>query len=348
MYIFISYLMITAMSLLMTSSYTEARTITDSAGREVQIPDTISKVYTAGPPAAIITYMLAPDKMTGWPRAHHAYERPYINEKYRDLPVTGRLTGRGSTANLERVLGLQPDLILDFGSIRETYVNLADRTQQQTGIPYILIDGRFENTPQALRQLGEVFGTAERGEELATYAENLLESIDAHVATIPEDERPRIYLARGPQGLETGVAGSINTEIIERAGGLNVADYGPEMAMQRNLISMSVEEILDLDPDIILTYDRQFYDVVFQDPLWQQVRAVKNKAVYFAPSAPFGWIDRPPSINRLMGLKWLSGLLYPEHFSFDLETEVRAFYRLFYQVEVSDADLAQLIAWSRY
>ncbi len=322
--------------------------VTDSAGRTVTVPDTITRIYAAGPPASIITYMLAPEKLTGWPRAHHAYERPFINEAYRDLPVTGRLTGRGSTANLEVVIGLNPDLILDFGSIRQTYVSLAEKTQEQTGIPYLLIDGRFENTPTALRQLGKILGVETRGEELAEYAENLFSEIDQHIATVKEDDKPRVYLARGPEGLETGVAGSINTEIIERAGGRNVADYGPEIARQRNLVSMSIEEVLDLDPDIIVTWDRQFYDQVYQNPLWQPVRAVKNRAVYFAPAAPFGWIDKPPSINRLIGLKWMTGLLYPDHFSFDLEEEVRRFYRLFYQVEISEADLQQLIAWSRY
>ena len=329
-------------------AFADTRTVTDSSGRVVEVPATVERVYAAGPPASIVTYMLAPEVLTGWPRAHHAYERPYIAEAYRDLPVTGRLTGRGSTANLELVIGLEPDLILDFGSIRSTYVSLADRTQAQTGIPYLLIDGRFENTPTALRLLGDIFGVSERAEELAQYTENLFSELDAFLAEVPEEQRPRVYLARGPEGLETGVAGSINTEIIERAGGRNVADYGPELARQRNLVSMSIEEVLDLDPDIILTWDRQFYDQVYSNPLWAPVRAVQNKKVYFAPSAPFGWIDRPPSINRLMGLKWLTGLFYPDRFQFDLETEVRNFYRLFYQVEVSDSDLAQLIAWSRY
>ena len=335
-------------SVVSSLAWADTRMITDSSGRNVEIPTTVQRVYAAGPPASIITYMLAPDTLTGWPRAHHAYERPYIAQAYRDLPVTGRLTGRGSTANLELVIGLEPDLILDFGSIRSTYVSLADRTQAQTGIPYILIDGRFDNTPNALRLLGEVLGVPERAEQLANYTETLFTELDTLLAEVPEAERPRVYLARGPEGLETGIRGSINTEIIERAGGRNVADYGPELARQRNLVSMSIEEILDLDPDIILTWDRQFYDQVYDNPLWAPVRAVQNKRVYFAPSAPFGWIDRPPSINRLMGLKWLTGLFYPDRFQFNLEEEVRTFYRLFYQVEVSDADLNQLIAWSRY
>lgn len=74
--------------------------------------------------------------MIGWPRAPRAAELPYIAPEYRDLPEVGWLTGRGDTINLEVLLQSEPDLILDFGSVRDTYVSLADRVQAQTGIPY--------------------------------------------------------------------------------------------------------------------------------------------------------------------------------------------------------------------
>src|SRR5690606_18314379 len=117
----------------------DARTITDSAGRQVEIPDRVTRVFAAGPPASVLVYVLAPDTLLGWPRALRSEERPYIAEGYRDLPETGRLTGRGGDANIEAVLAARPDLIVDFGSVRDTYISLADRVQAQTGIPYVLI-----------------------------------------------------------------------------------------------------------------------------------------------------------------------------------------------------------------
>jgi iron complex transport system substrate-binding protein len=173
--------------------------------------------------------------------------------------------------------------------------------------------------------------------------EDTFTGIDKALAEVPPDKRPRVYLARGPDGLETGVVGSINTEIIERAGGRNVA----EAAGQRGLVRASMEQIIVADPEIILTWDRNFFDRVGKDPLWAGVRAVREKRVYLAPTAPFGWIDRPPSLNRVIGLKWLAGLLYPDKFRDDLRATTREFYRLFYHVEVSDAELETLIAWSK-
>lgn len=322
----------------------QARTIVDSAGREVEIPDEVNTVFAAGPPASILVYILKPEALTGWPRALRAEERDYIAEPFRDIPETGRITGRGGEANLERVLQIKPDLIVDFGSVRDTYVDLANRVQAQTDIPYVLIDGRFENTPDALRLLGEVLGVPDRGEALAADVEATFARIDKILADVPEDERPRVYLARGPEGLETGMKGSINTEIIERAGGRNVADDG---GATRGLVQASMEQVIVANPDTIVTWDPIFFGKVFDDPLWQGIDAVKNGRVYLSPTAPFGWIDRPPSLNRMMGLIWMASLLYPDRWEGDLREDTRAFYKLYYHVDLSDDALERLLEWAK-
>jgi iron complex transport system substrate-binding protein len=321
----------------------QARTITDSAGRTVEIPDEVNTVFAAGPPAAILAYIMKPEALAGWPRALRPEERDYIAAPYRDIPETGRLTGRGGEANLERVLEIQPDLIIDFGSVRDTYIDLANRVQQQTGIPYILIDGRFENSAAALRLVGEALGVPERGEVLAADLEATFMRIDKILEDMPEEDRPRVYLARGPEGLETGMKGSINTEIIERAGGRNVADDG---GATRGLVQASMEQVIVANPEVIVTWDPMFYERVFDAPLWRGIDAVRDGRVYLSPTAPFGWIDRPPSLNRMMGLVWMAGLLYPERWKGDLREDTRAFYKLYYHVDLSDDELERLLEWA--
>ena len=316
------------------------RVVTDSAGRQVTLPDRIQRVFAAGPPASVLVYVLAPDKLAGWSRAATPAEREYLAAPYGDLPELGRLTGRGDTANLEVVLKVKPDLVLDFGSVGDTYVSLANRVQEQTGIPYLLIDGRFANTAAALRLTAEILGVPERGEQLAAYAEATFADIDQVLAKVPPDARPRVYLARGPDGLETGLKGSINTEIIERVGGINVADAGSD---RQGIAQLQLEQILAWNPDTIVTWDDRFYRTVNSDPAWAGVAAVRNGRVSLSPGLPFGWIDRPPSLNRLIGLKWLAGVFYPDQAPADLRAETREFYRLFYQVELDEARLDRLL-----
>lgn len=322
-----------------------AAMFTDSAGRAITLPERVAKVFAAGGPASVVVYALRPDAMVGWPRALREEEKPYVLPAVRELPEVGLLTGRGDTANVERVLQIKPDLIVDFGSVRNTFASLADSVQGRTGIPYALIDGRFQATVNSFRMLGPLLGAPERGEALAQYTEGLFARLEATLRGIPVEKRPRVYLARGPDGLETGLKGSINSEIIERAGGVNVADGGEQ---RRGIANVSPEQVLLWNPDVIITWDRNFHARLVQDKgsIWQGVKAVAEGRVYLAPTAPFGWIDRPPSINRLIGLAWLAHLFHGAAFAFDMPAETRAFYRLFYHVDIADADLALLLAWA--
>src|SRR5258706_775268 len=135
-----------------------AATVTDSAGRAVPVPERVERVFPAGPPAAIFLYTLAPELLLGWPRANRPEEREFLLPDVGTRPEVGRITGRGNTANLEVVLALKPDLILDVGGVNPTYISLADPVQQQTGIPYALLDGRFDGIAAAYRTLGALIG----------------------------------------------------------------------------------------------------------------------------------------------------------------------------------------------
>jgi iron complex transport system substrate-binding protein len=316
-----------------------ARTFTDAGGRTVEIPDNVTRVLTAGPPASVLVYVLAPDKLTGWVREPSAEEKQFLLPSVRDLPTFGRLTGQGGTANMEAVIAARPDLIIDVGSVNATYISLADKVQQQTGIPYVLIDGSFGNTAQTLRDVGELLGVAPRAKDLADYAERTLKDLDDGLAKVPADGRPSVYYGRGPEGLETGLSGSINLEILEAAGATNVA----AAAGKGGLANVSLEQVLGWNPDVILAASPKFVATVKSDPSWRSITAVRDGNVFAAPSLPFGWFDSPPGINRLIGIRWLEAVLYPETFDIDLKTDVQRFFKLFYQVDLSDAQLAMLL-----
>lgn len=326
--------------LLARPSGAQARTITDSAGRKVALPDRINRISVAGPPASVLVYSLAPDAMVGWIRVPTPAEKEFLVAPVRDLPETGRLTGRGDTVSLERLVAAKPDLVVDFGSVTDTYVSLANRVQEQTGIPYVLIDGKFAATPASLRLAGDILGRSARGGELADHVDKTFAAVDAVLARVPATKRPRVYLARGPEGLETGGRGSINTEIIERVGGVNVAEG---LGGRGNTANASLEQIIAWQPDVIVTLDRAFHQSVKSKPGWGEVRAVAENKVFLAPSLPWGWIDAPPSLNRLIGLRWLLATFYPTEAGIDLGADTRAFYALFYGVKLDDAQLDRLL-----
>ena len=317
----------------------DKRQFTDSAGRNVTVPAKIERVYAAGPPASVMVFALAPDKLIGWTRALRDDERVFLPERYANLTELGRLTGRANTANVEVVLEHRPDVILDAGSVAATYSDLADRVQEQTGIPYVLLDGTLAHTASAFRSLGKLLGEEARAEVLAGYVDKTLSEIEQKISTVSPDNRPRVYYGRGPDGLQTGLEGSINVEALKFLGVRNVA---AESGRRGGLVTVALEQVLRWDPEVIVTVDPHFRAALLTDARWASVSAVRNKRIHLSPHLPFGWFDFPPGPNRLIGLQWLAKALYPDLFDYDLRARTAEFYRLFYHQEPTAEQLDYL------
>ena len=181
----------------------------------------------------------------------------------------------------------------------------------------------------------------ERSGELSRYTQRLLADVDKRLARVPPEKRPLVYFARGRRGLQTGLKGSINVESIERIGARNVAAEGMG---QGSLVSVSPEQLLAWDPEIVVTTEATFAAITATDDVWKSIKAVRNGRLYVAPMLPFPWIDSPPSVNRLIGLKWLGGIFYPEVFPEDLRAETRNFYSFFYHRAPDERQLNELFS----
>ncbi|MBP7065369.1 iron ABC transporter substrate-binding protein [Ferrovibrio sp.] len=315
------------------------RSLTDDAGRRVLLPARVERIFAAGPPASILLHALAPEKLIGWTTPFREAEKPFMPPAALALPALGRLTGRGGSVNLESLLAARPDLIFDYGTVSPTFASLADRVQAQTGIPYILLDGALDKQAGSILALGAALGETPRATALSAWVTESMAALDTRQAGF-SGKPPRVYYGRGPRGLDTGMAGSINTELIERLGAVNVA-----AALGRGgLAQVSVEQVLAWAPDIIITIDPNFFQLLRDDPIWRNMPAVRAGRCFLAPNLPFGWIDFPPGLNRLLGLDWLARRLYPALFNDDPHPFVREAYRRLYHREPDTAQLAQLLA----
>lgn len=320
------------------------RTLGASFGR-VPAPADVRRVYAAGAPAGVLVYVLAPEKLLGWPFRLRDDARAWLRPDARDLPMLGRLAGRGTTVPVESLLQLQPDLVLDAGTVDATYTSAMERVSAQTGLPCVLIQGRLTEHAQQLRDVGRLLDAAERGDRLAAWADETLQRAAERRATLPLEQRPRVYLGRGVDGLETGLDGSINMEVIEAAGGRNVA----AAAGKGSLTRVSLEQLIAWDPEVIVTQDAVFAQRVRTDPLWRSISAVRNRRVYCAPNLPFGWLDGPPGVNRLIGVRWLLTRLHERERDVaaaerELKAHAAEFYRLYYGSEFEPEALDRLLA----
>jgi len=304
----------------------------DSAGRIVAIPDHPNRVMAANPSAEVLVYVLAPQKLVGWARKPSGIGMP---ARYARLPVHGQLSGPNPTASAATVSRVHPDLIIDTGTVTPERAAFADQIMQQTGVPYILIDNSFDRTPTMLRMIGRVLGVAGRADDLASSAEHAINALRGRLLIQSATERPRVYYARGPNGLQTAEPGSGAAASIDAAGAINVA---ASLGVGQRVM-VTPQQVRDWNPDVILVEERGFFTRMMRDPAWRGLRAVRNKKVVLEPAQPFGWIDDPPGVNRLVGLYWLSGLFYPDNAQDDLRALMVDFYEKFYGIKVTDAQV---------
>ena len=323
----------------------ETREITDMAGRKVTVPaaEDIESVFSTGPVAAIFMYMVAPDKLLGWNYELNDVEKSIILEKYHDLPNFGM----GDAINYEAVIAANPTIALNCGKINDAMVSDCDALSKSLGIPVIAVDNELNNSAEAFRFMGELLGVEDHAEELAEYSEKIFTDI-ASLADIPEDEKVSVYFGNGEDSLETAPRGSQHAQILDAVNVTNVADL--ELG-DGSRVQISAEQLLAWNPDVIVVNGEPKADKsgnsaaedILSNPDYASLKAVQDNKVYGTPNAPFSWVDRPAGPNRLIGMRWLSAVVYPEYIKCDVNEEIREFFNLFYHVDLSDEQLENLL-----
>jgi iron complex transport system substrate-binding protein len=92
---------------------------------------------------------------------------------------------------------------------------------------------------------------------------------------------------------------------------------------------ISMETILLSDPDVIVAMEDSFASSLKTNPQWKNLRAVKSGHVLTVPTVPFNYISRPPSLARLMGIRWLIHTFYPDLIA-PIDQEKKRFEKLFF------------------
>ena len=226
------------------------RTITDGAGREVEVPEKVETIVCVGVGALRYTcYVGAQDLVVGVedyevkPGMTRLYN--YVNfNKFKDLPVIGT-NGQPYT---EEIINLAPDVIVMSKSASVE----ADDLQSKTGTPVVVVPGSDTTLDQdaydTIRILGELYGMQARAAELTNYLKGIQKDLDNRTKDIPDSSKPSVYVGgvsfKGHHGFEGTEAGYGPFQLI---GAKNLADT----TGQNGAFNIDLEQVLAWDPDII-------------------------------------------------------------------------------------------------
>ena len=228
----------------------DSRTITDGAGRQVEVPETVESIVCVGVGALRYTcYMGAAELVVGV--EDHEITRGidrlynYVNhEKFQNLPITGT----NGVPYAEEIIAVAPQVIVMSKSANAD----ADELQEQTGTPVVVIPGSDttldDNAYETIRILGQLYGMESRAEDLTAYLKGIQEDLDSRTRNIPDSEKPSVYVAgvsfRGLHGFEGTEAEYGPFELIHAN---NLADT----TGQTGAFDIDLEQVLSWDPDII-------------------------------------------------------------------------------------------------
>lgn len=328
-------------------------TITDMADRSLTVPSPINKVLSTSPTLTVIVYMIAPEKLLAFNYQTTSEEQSLMPDAYKNLPSVGGWYG-SQTGSYEQFVAMNPEVILDSVTTSEsgsadsaTLATLKARQQQFGSIPDVGVEDTSNLTTlnPSIEFIGKLLGDEDKAKKLADFNTNVQKEVNDVASKIPENEKVTVYYARSANGLQTAPAGSIHAQTIDLCGGKNVATVQGNGGM--GMVSVSMEQVLSWNPEVIITTDPTFYANIYKNSSWSGITAVKNKMVYLSPQAPFKWFDQPTGANKIIGIPWTAKVLYPDKFkNLSLTSDVKEFYSEFYHYNLSDEQVKNILVGS--
>ena len=321
----------------------ETREFTDSTGRTVTLPASITKIAISGPLSQIYILPLAGDMLVGVSTAYAEDAQSYLPAYIYEKAEIGQLYGGKGEMDLEALLTAAPDVVIDIGEAKKTTADDLTALTEQTGIPFIHIDATVATAPEAYRILGRLLDREEKAEELAAWCEDTYAMISAMMEQVDAaGARKTLLYCLGDKGVNVIAKCSFHGETINF--------MSDNLAVVEDVVSsgagneVDLEQILLWDPDVIIFAPDSCYEDIASSEQWQSIGAVARDAFYKTPSGPYGWLSSPPAVQRYLGMLWLGELLYPGYAEYDLQEQVTEYYKLFYGCDLTAEMYQNLIA----
>ncbi|WP_303869703.1 ABC transporter substrate-binding protein [Acetobacterium wieringae] len=307
-----------------TATTPKSTAIIDAAGREITFPEKIEKIAITcnGGTTHEVAIFGGADMIVAQPSMA---KFPQLLKMY---PQFNNVTNAGSfdDINIEQLMGTEPDIVLVGVTSKK-----GNALIEEAGMPtYTMLIGSagIDSLKQEFLNLGHMMNNDKKAEALVKHWDDTLDDLDKLIAKIPESERKSVYYTG--QVITKANNGAWGRSWIEGSGGINAIPTDTTG-------DISVEQVMEWNPDVIITQGGNGTADLLGDTRIQDMNAIKNSQVYECPIGGFWW-DRP-SPESTLGFLWLAKTLYPDYTkNIDLKKETKDFFKEFYEYDLSDAE----------
>jgi len=268
----------------------------DDLGRSVNIEQIPQRIISLAPSNTEVLFALGlGDKVVGVTEFCNYPPQALEKEK----------VGGFSTPDIEKIIALQPDLILASSiHAQEVIPALEERNLTVFALAPEHLDGVLED----IRMVGKITGEEDEASKLVAQMGTRIKAITDKTNNL--ENRPRVFYITWHEPLWSVGSGPIIDELIEKAGGVNIFQdiTGHKM--------VNLEEVIARNPEVIVacTGHGEANDEPFKwakkEPRLMVTEANKNNTIYQI-DADLVSRDGPRIVDAL---EWLAYFIHPDIF----------------------------------
>ncbi len=221
-----------------------------------------------------------------------------------DANVVGRPSSQGEPAaelkdiqeignphqpNFEKIAEVHPEVMIASPSFKQFAANLE---AQGTKVVYTQANS-VEDILQTIEMFGMMLGKSDEAQKVIA---GLNEQLDALAGAESENGVKTLLVYGAPGSYLVALPSSLSGDLLERAGGENIASDFPQEEKYPQYASLSTEKIIERNPEAVMLIThgdpegvkKAFEGEMDKNPAWKNLDAVKNGKVTVLPSHLFG------------------------------------------------------------
>lgn len=328
----------------------EEKIVIDQAGTEVTIPAEVNSIVSGGILPYFHTWYVATNsakEIVGMhPNSYNAAENSILSKMAPDILNADTSFVQNGEMNVEELMKINPDVFFEIATDEKSIEQA--RNAGITTVAIKAIDAAAAE-PLAtfnswLKLTGEIASTTERADkfiEIGTAVQNeIYEKIDG----LTKEQKPNALMMYqlSEQAITVGGKNFFGNQWLNATGANDVVENDVTGRKDVNM-----EQIYNWNPEIIYLTNfteiqpEDLYNNTIPGQDWSEVEAVKNKQVYKIPLGIYRWF--PPSGDAPLMLKWLASNNQPELFDYDMNAEIKNYYKDFYGYDVTDEEVEQIL-----
>lgn len=328
----------------------EERIVVDQTGTEVTIPGQVDSIVSGSILPFYHTWFVATNstkEIVGMhPNSYNAAKFSMLAKMSPDILNADTSFVKNGEMNIEELMRINPDVYFELATDKKS-IALA----REAGINTMAIKAidaaaaeplaTFNSWLQLTAQIAD---TTDRADNFLVEGQKVQDEINAKIGNLSKEEKPNALMMYQLSDQAITVSGKnfFGNQWLNATGANDVAENDVQGRKDVNM-----EQIYEWNPEIIYLTNftemqpEDLYNNTIPGQDWSQVAAVKNKQVYKIPLGIYRWF--PPSGDAPLMLKWLALNNQPELFDYDMNKEIKTYYKNFYEFDVTDEEVENIL-----